>query len=238
VVIEAAFGLGEVVVGGQVVPDTYVLDSRGPRLLDVRIGYKGHKIVRGPEGRDVRVDLALDEATRRALSDEDAVALARLGLRVQQHYGCPQDLEWVIEGGATYLVQSRPVTTLDVASAPEPDSASAVRGRLVIGFGAAPGIACGPVRVLTSPDRADQFRDGEILVAPTTSPDWMPILRRAGALVTDSGGITCHAAIISRELGIPSVVGTGNATHVLYDGQVVTVDGRRGVIEEGTVSTS
>lgn len=235
VVIEAAFGLGEVVVGGQLVPDTYVLDSRGPRLLDVRIGCKDHKIVRGPEGRDVRVDLPLDEATRRVLSDQDAVALARLGLRVQQHYGCPQDLEWAIEDGATYLVQSRPVTTLDVASTPEPDSASAVRGRLLVGLAAAPGIACGPVRVLASPDHADQFRDGEILVAPTTSPDWIPILRRASALVTDSGGITCHAAIVSRELGIPSVVGTRIATQVLYDGQVVTVDGRRGVIEEGRV---
>jgi pyruvate,water dikinase len=94
----------------------------------------------------------------------------------------------------------------------------------------------GPVRILTSPDQVDQLRDGDILVAATTSPDWMPLLRRAAALVTDGGGITCHAAIVSRELGIPAVVSTRTATHVLHDGQQVTVDGGRGVVEEGTAS--
>jgi pyruvate, water dikinase len=231
VVIEAAFGLGEVVAAGRLVPDTYLLDSHGPRLREIRIGYKDHKIVCGPDGQDVRVDLSLDEATRRVLSDEEAIALAELALRVQNHYGSAQDIEWAIRGEQIYLVQSRPVSTL--TTGPGRQGPAPVRGRLVAGFGAAAGVAAGPVRILTDPDQADQFRHGEILVAPTTSPDWMPILRHAAALVTDGGGITCHAAILSRELGIPSVVGTRTATHDLHDGQQVSVDGQRGVVEEG-----
>jgi nucleotide-binding universal stress UspA family protein/phosphohistidine swiveling domain-containing protein len=239
VVIEAAFGLGEVVSGGQLIPDTYLLDSTGPRPLEIRIGYKDHQIVRGPEGHNIRVELSLDEATRRVLNDGEAVALAELAVRVQKHYGCPQDIEWAIQDGVTYLIQSRPITSL-----PAPDSAATgavgrapVHGRLVAGVGAASGVASGTVRILASPDHAEQFRDGEILVASTTSPDWMPILRRAAALVSDGGGITCHAAIVSRELGIPAIVGARTATHVLHDGQQVTVDGRRGVVEEHHPST-
>jgi pyruvate,water dikinase len=237
VVIEAAFGLGEVVAGGHLVPDSYVLDSAGPRLLEVRIGYKDHMIVAGADGHDVRIDLSADEATRRVLSDEEAAALAALGLRVQQHYGRAQDLEWAIHGGTTYLVQTRPLA--DVGFAPDvlgSPHARPVRGRLVAGLGAAVGIAVGQVRVLRSPEHAELFQTGEILVAPTTSPDWMPILRRAAAVVTDGGGITCHTAIVCRELGIPLVVGAGTATHLLHDGQQVTVDGRRGIVEEWTSS--
>ncbi|MFI7587401.1 phosphoenolpyruvate synthase [Spongisporangium articulatum] len=231
VVVEGAFGLGEVVVGGQLVPDTYVLDKSGPRLLEVRIGYKTHRIVAGPSGADVREELDPDTATRRVLSDEEAVDLARLALRVEQHYGAPQDMEWAIEGGRTYLVQSRPITTLD--GRPETPAEAAPRYRLVAGQGASPGTASGRVRVLTSLEQAVRFQDGEILVAPMTSPDWLPIMRRAAALVTDGGGSTCHAAIVSRELGVPCVVGTRTATHVLHDGQEVTVDGRRGFVEAG-----
>jgi pyruvate, water dikinase len=240
VVVEGAFGLGEVVVGGQVVPDRFVLDKQStdnPRLLETRIGYKAFRIGRGPDGADERVDLTPDEATRRVLSDDEAVALARLALRVEEHYGSPQDMEWAIEGDAMFLVQSRPITTLDgpsaAAAATGDGKPAAPRRRLVSGQGASPGTASGAVRVLTSPADGGRFQDGEVLVAPMTSPDWMPILRRAAALVTDEGGTTCHAAIVSRELGIPSVVGSRTATHVLTDGQVVTVDGRRGIVEEG-----
>jgi pyruvate,water dikinase len=240
VVVEGAFGLGEVVVGGQVVPDRFVLDKQGPRLLETRIGYKSFRIGRGADGADERIDLTPDEATRRVLSDDEAVALARLALRIEEHYGCPQDMEWAAEDGKLFLVQSRPITTLDGPTV-APDAAggapSGPRRRLVVGQGASPGTVSGPVRILTSPAEGAAFRDGEILVAPMTSPDWMPILRKAAALVTDEGGTTCHAAIVSRELGIPSIVGSRTATHVLTDGQVVTVDGRRGIVEEGALPT-
>jgi pyruvate,water dikinase len=235
VVVEGAFGLGEVVVGGQLIPDTYFLDRRGPRLVEIRIGYKTHKIVRSSEGGDLHVALSVREATRRVLSDTEAIDLAKLGLRVEQHYGRAQDLEWAIQSGQIYLVQSRPITTRRPESPSEPTAAraSSVRGQLLVGVGVGVGRATGPVRTLSSPDHAAQFRDGEILVSTVTSPDWMPILRRASALVTDGGGVTCHAAILSRELGIPSVVGARTATRLLHDGQPVTVDGLTGTIAEG-----
>ena len=236
IVIEAAFGLGEVVAGGQLIPDLYVLDSHGPSLLDIRIGYKDHKITAGREGSDVRVELSVEEATRRVIDDGEVLALAELALRVQRHYGCPQDLEWAIQDGVTYLVQARSIPAPNTrATSPEANPTSGarpVRGQLVAGLAAAPGVASGTVRVLASPEQAGEFRDGEVLVAPAISPDWMPILRRAAALVIDGGGITCHAAIVTRELGIPSVVGARAATPVLHTGQRVTVDGSRGVVEE------
>jgi len=227
VVIEAAFGLGEVVVSGAVQPDTYTLHKDGPRLLSAIVGEQAFKIVRGAVGTDETVALSQEDGARRVLSDEEAIALARLGLRVEEHYGAPQDIEWAIEGGEYHLVQSRPITTLA-----DPEREDRI---LLTGLGASPGIVAGRVRVLSSPDRGDEFRDGEVLVAAMTAPDWVPTMRRAAALVTDAGGMTCHAAIVSRELGVPGVVGTRRATQVLRTGELVTIDGRRGEIHEGDV---
>ncbi|MBS1152700.1 MAG: ppsA2 [Myxococcaceae bacterium] len=225
VVIEGAFGLGEVVVGGQVEPDTYTLQKEGPRLLSVRVGHKDFKVVRGPDGHDAKVELTADEAKARVLTDEEATRLAALGLRIEQHYGAPQDIEWAEEGGEWFLVQTRPITTLS----PEPKSGAV----LVTGLGASPGIASGRVRVLKSPDQGARMKNGEVLVAPMTSPDWVPAIRRAAAVITDSGGMTCHAAIVSRELNIPCVVGTRAATRLLRDGEEVTVDGKKGQVSAG-----
>lgn len=227
IVVEAAFGLGEVVVGGQVEPDTYTIAKDGPRLLDVHVGHKAFQLVRGPDGKEHRVELAEVDATRRVLSDDELLALATLGLSVERHYGAPQDIEWAERDGRWYLVQTRPITTL--AEVPSPASGDA----LVTGLGASPGIAHGNVRVLRSPDEGSRLVAGEILVAPMTSPDWVPTIRRAAALVTDSGGVTSHAAIVSRELRIPCVVGTRSATQVLRDGELVTVDGSKGRVTAG-----
>ncbi|WP_437841492.1 phosphoenolpyruvate synthase [Sorangium sp. So ce1153] len=226
-VVEAAFGLGEVVVGGQVEPDTYTVAKRGPRLLEARVGHKAFKLVRAPDGGgEQRVDLPEDEGARRVLKDDEVLDLARLALRVEEHYGAPQDIEWAVEDGATYLVQTRPITTL---GAPHPAPGEV----LVSGLGASPGTASGVVRVLRSPEEGQRLKAGEVLVAPMTSPDWVPAIRRAAALVTDSGGMTCHAAIVSRELRIPCVVGTRSATRTLRDGELVTVDGAHGKVLEG-----
>jgi pyruvate,water dikinase len=229
IVIEAAFGLGEVVVGGQVEPDTYTIAKDGPRLLDVHVGHKAFQIVRGPDGHEQRVDLAEADATRRVLADEEVVALARLGLEVERHYGAPQDVEWAEQDDRWYLVQARPITTLDAPAATTPAAGEA----LIAGLGASPGIASGNVRVLRSPEDGARLVAGEILVAPMTSPDWVPTIRRAAALVTDSGGVTSHAAIVSRELRIPCIVGTRSATQVLRDGELVTVDGAKGRVTAG-----
>jgi pyruvate,water dikinase len=232
VVIDAAFGLGEVVVSGAVEPDTYVVDKTGPRLVSTRVGHQRIAIRRGADGSDERVELSDEEGSRRVLSDDDALTLAGLACRVEDHYGCPQDMEWAFEGGQVYLVQSRPITTLGaapgtVATGGEPAAP------LVSGLGAGPGVASGRVRVLRSVDEADRLAAGEVLVAPMTTPDWVPAMRRAAALVTDGGGITCHAAIASRELGVPCIVGTRQATTVLRDGEVVTVDAAAGAVYEG-----
>ena len=238
IVIEAAFGLGEVVVGGQVEPDTYVVSKSAPTIA-TRIGSKTFQIVRGPDGRDRRIENDAETATQRVLSDDQVLALAELARRVEQHYGSPQDTEWAIEGGDIFFVQSRPITTLAPKSGVERSATASVLGPpLVSGLGTAPGVAAGRVRTLHDPSEGHLLEAGEILVAPMTNPDWVPAIRRAGALVTDSGGMTCHAAIVSRELGVPCVVGTRRATSVLHDGMLVTVDAARGAVYEGDVTAS
>ena len=234
IVIDAAFGLGEVVVGGQVEPDTYVVAKDSTSILQTRVGVQAFEVVRGADGHDQRVDLDPESGARRVLSDDEVIRLARLGLRVEQHYGAPQDTEWAIEGGTVYFVQSRPITTLGPESSAAGGVAVTELGpALVTGLAAAPGLVSGSVRVLRSPSEGRLLEGGEILVAPMTNPDWVPVIRRAGALVTDSGGSTCHAAIVSRELGVPCIVGTRRATELLRDGMVVTVDATHGAVYEG-----
>ena len=251
VVVEAAFGQGELVVSGQVEPDTYVLEKAGPSLLHVRRGSQQTKVVAAPGSGDQRVGLDPDEEGRRVLNDEEAVDLARLGLAVETHYGSPQDIEWAMAGGRTVLVQSRPITTLARAGVSSPTQAGDATfaqagtgapgpepGRLLLsGLAASAGRAAGRARILHAPEEGQRLLDGEVLVAPMTSPDWVPTMRRAAALVTDGGGMTCHAAIVARELGLPCVVGARTATTTLREGEVVTVDGAKGVVLLGDVTS-
>ncbi len=230
-VIEAAWGLGEVVVGGQINPDRYEVEK--DTLATVRmIGHKDFMLVRDEEtGETVRVDLSEDMATRPVLTPPEVRVLAELGKRDEDHYGVPQDAEWAIEGSDVYLVQTRPVTT--IRERPE-EASEAIEGQVLVGgLGASPGVASGTVRVLDSPQEGGKLKKGEVLVTSRTAPDWVPVMRRAAAIVTDSGGMTSHAAIVSRELGIPCVVGTRDATRVLSDGMVVTVNAREGTVVAG-----
>ncbi|MBX7160598.1 MAG: phosphoenolpyruvate synthase [Acidimicrobiia bacterium] len=237
-VIEAAFGLGEVVVSGFVEPDTYIVSRDKRSILNARVGHQDFQIVRGSDGRDARVGLDPAVGASRVLSDSEVLALADLALRVEAHYGSPQDMEWAMDSAGTiYLVQSRPITTLgDPAGTPAAAPAPGTSKVLVAGLAASPGVAVGKVRVLTGPEDGADLRDGEVLVAERTTPDWVPTMRRASALVTDSGGLTCHAAIVSRELSVPAVVGTRKATTVLRSGELVTVDGATGEVYAGDVS--
>jgi pyruvate,water dikinase len=225
VVVEGAFGLGEVVVSGEVEPDTYVIDKQTLDVIDVRIGHKDFEIVRGANGHDQTVSLNPDQADARVLGDVDLKRVAELAIATERHNGCPQDVEWAISDGDVWLVQARPITTLHPPT-DHPDL-------LARGLPAAPGVASGTVRVLTSPEDGSRLLDGEVLVAPMTNPDWLPTIRRSAGLVTDTGGMTCHAAIVARELGIPCVVGTRSATKDLVDGTVVTVDGGHGRVMAG-----
>jgi pyruvate, water dikinase len=231
IVIEAAFGLGEVVVGGQVEPDTYLVSKDGPRLVEARLGRKSHKIVRGEAG-DTKVELSADEADKQVLADATVLDLARMGMQVEEHYGSPQDVEFAVADRRLWLLQARPITTLDRLAGPAANGPPAGTV-LLTGLAAAPGTAAGKVRILRGPEEGGSLEQGEILVAPMTNPDWVPTLRRTAAIVTDGGGVTCHAAIVGRELGVPAVVATRTATTTLRDGEVVTVDGTHGQVREG-----
>ncbi|HEX5592042.1 MAG TPA: phosphoenolpyruvate synthase [Solirubrobacterales bacterium] len=230
-VIEGAFGLGEAVVSGSVSPDRYLVLKDGLQIDRREVRRKELAIVSLPEGGTEVRQLSETEGRRPVLSDEEVHEVAALGVRIEEHYGAPQDTEWAFdEEGTVWMLQSRPVTT----AGGEASTIGGARGReLVHGLGAAPGEASGPVRLISELEQAGELRDGEVLVTHMTAPDWVPLMRRAAAIVTDSGGMTCHAAIVSRELGIPCVVGTSEATKVLRDGEVVTVDAGAGVVTEG-----
>lgn len=235
-VIEAALGLGEVVVSGAVEPDTYIVAKDGPRLVSVRVGRQSHALVPGHGGTVEREDLDPQRADARVLSDEEVLAVASLGLQVEEHYGEPQDTEWAYSAGRLWMLQSRPVTTLGGGPLPAEDAAAGgpPAGTVLLrGLAAAPGRVSGRVRILQSPSEGSRLQTGEILVAPMTNPDWVPTMRRAAAVVTDGGGMTCHAAIVARELGVPAIVGARTATTALRDDELVTVDGAKGEVIEG-----
>ena len=229
-VIEAAWGLGEVVVLGEVTPDHIEVDKQTLGILSRTVAHKEFMLVRNEvTGLNTRVPLSPERADAPVLTDEEVRVIADLARRDEEHYGVPQDAEWAIEDGTVYLVQTRPITTI----AERAKTATGPARVLLHGLGAGPGSVSGRVRVLASPDEAGALEAGEILVAAMTSPDWVPLMRRAAAVVTDAGGMTSHAAIVSRELGIPCIVGTRLATKVLHTGMTVTVDARAGTVVEG-----
>jgi pyruvate, water dikinase len=237
-VIEGSFGLGEAVVSGRVSPDRFVVDKESLSIL-VRDIHPKEAVIESREDGGTRERLLSDEeGARPALSDDEVRAIAELGRLIERHYGSPQDTEWAIDaGGKIWMLQSRPVTSAGgKAHVVEEHAAEEGEGAVLLrGLGAAPGAASGPARILRSIAEVDKFHDGDVLVTRMTAPDWVPLMRRAAAIATDSGGMTCHAAIVSRELGIPCIVGTRTATETLRDGDVVTVDATRGLVLEGAL---
>ncbi len=238
-VIEAAWGLGEAVVSGEVTPDTYIVDKSSFEVIEEQVSEQEWMYTRDSEtGETKKVEVPEDKRSERKLTDEEIKELAKTGVAIEEHYGFPQDIEWAIEDGEVYILQSRPVTTLREEEEEEKEEVEAeAEGEVLVrGLGASPGVGVGRVKVVMDVDEIDKVEEGDVLVTKMTTPDMVPAMRKAAAIVTDEGGITCHAAIVSRELGIPCVVGTGNATEVLEDGQLVTVDGEKGVVYEGDVS--
>jgi len=244
IVIEAGWGLGEAIVSGSVTPDRYVVSKKGNKILKKEVNEQTWKITKVGQ-TDKHVTVPKDEQKAQKLSDEEIASLAEFGVKIDEHYHFPQDVEWAIEGRDIYFVQSRPVTTLKTengkrkteispqSSVISPPASTEV---LVKGIAASIGIASGPVRIIFSPDEIDKVAQGEVLVTEKTNPDFVPAMKKAVAIVTDTGGQTSHAAIVSRELGIPCVVGTGTATHVLKNEQVISVDGAKGLVYKGKVS--
>ena len=234
-VIEGAFGLGEAVVSGSVTPDRYVVDKATQRIIERNVARKSISIDPDPAGGTHVRTLSDAEANAVVLDEDEIGALAKLGIQIERHYGAPQDTEWAFDpDGVVWMLQSRPVTTkLAEEDTLEPAPESGSGEPILHGLAASPGVASGNARVLTTIAEAAKLADGDVLVAQMTAPDWVPLMRRASAIVTDRGGSTCHAAIVSRELGIPAVVGAEFATSKLRDGQVVTVDGGRGLVYSG-----
>ena len=230
-IIEAVWGLGEAIVSGKVTPDTYVYDRVNGKIVDIKVSVKNIAIVK-QDGKTVEVELPEEKAKARVLSDEEIEKLAKLGEVIEEHYGKPQDVEWAIEKGKVYIVQSRPVTTIKKEEAKE-EVEEAEGEILVKGLGASPGIGVGEVKVILSEKEIGKIEKGDVLVTTMTTPDMVPAMQKASAIVTDEGGMTCHAAIVSRELGVPAVVGTKEATKVLKDGMLVTVDGEKGIVYSG-----
>ena len=237
VVIEAVFGLGEAIVGGEVTPDLYIVDKERLKISTRKIGKQAWKLSRNPAADakepNIQVPLAPLEQTQQKLGDEDIFELVKLGKRLEVHYQFPQDIEWAKEGDRLFIVQTRPVTTIKEGAEAESEISAPV---LLTGDSASPGTASGPVRVIHEASEIYRVEDGDILVAEMTTPDFVPAMKRAVAIVTERGGRTAHAAIVSRELGIPCVVGTEGAMTVLTERQVITVDGSRGKIYEGKLT--
>jgi pyruvate, water dikinase len=236
-VIEAVWGLGESIVQGAVTPDRHVVDKASRRVLESVIAEKEFLLRWDNASRqNVREDLSARPAAKSpVLTGAEIASLADLALKAEKHYGVAQDLEFAIEKGTVYLTQSRPITTLALASK---SPGTAAGGELAHGLGASPGRVTGAVRVLQSISDESSLLEGEILVTRMTSPDWVPLMRRAAAIVTDAGGMTSHAAIVARELGLPCIVGTRDATQKLKNGTVVTVDGATGVVLGGSSAAS
>ncbi|HLC68290.1 MAG TPA: phosphoenolpyruvate synthase [Candidatus Bilamarchaeaceae archaeon] len=247
--IEAGYGLGEVVVSGQITPDTYRVDKEGMKIVDKKISKQSWMIIK-MGGKNQRVDIKDEMQGKQKLSDAEIPELARVAKRIEEHYRFPQDIEYAMEKGKLYIVQSRPITTL--TGKKEAEGGRRGKGMtetkekkdmsdakiLVQGLGASPGAGTGKVRILKSSKEIKDMERGEILVTEMTTPDFVPGMKKAAAIITDTGGMTSHAAIVSRELGIPCIVGTGNATQVLKDGMEVTVDGSHGMVYEGLLDVA
>lgn len=235
ITIEAGYGLGEAVVSGQITPDHYVVEKESGRLLQADVARQARRLVLtgGHAGTGAEwVAVPAELQAKQKLDAAQIQALAELGRRVERHFGAPQDIEWAWAEGQAWLLQARPITAVGrpVGRTPAPPAARPVR---VSGAAASPGIAAGPVRLVRGLAELGELHQGDVLVAEMTTPDFVPAMRRAAAIVTDHGGRTCHAAIVSRELGVPCVVGAGDASAQLADGHVVTVDGCAGRVYEG-----
>lgn len=233
--IEAAYGLGQPVVSGELTPDQYIVRKKTEEIIDKEIMKQTWQYT-----IEKKVPVSKKYQTAQKLSDKKIIELAKIGMNIEQHYGHPQDIEWGMEDNKLYIVQSRPVTTL---KAEKKDSKEVTQiddskkgKKLLEGLGASPGVAAGKVVKVGDPNEINKVKEGDILVAVMTNPDYVPAMRRAGAILTDEGGRTSHAAIVSRELGIPAVVGSEQATKILKDGELITVSGSDGMVYAGDIT--
>ena len=243
IMINASWGLGEAVVSGTVSPDDYVYSISEKKVISRTIAEKNTMVVKIPGGQGTKVVNTADElgqeyVTKECLSEEQLMDLITYAKRIYEVYGSNQDVEWAFDKDTKklYILQSRPITTLDnKAESKEEEVEAKELIALVKGLVASPGTGAGPVKLIKDITEISRVEDGDILVTGMTNPDMVPAMKKAAAVVTDDGGRTCHAAIVSRELGIPCIVGSKDGTKKLAEGQIVTVDATRGIVYEGKV---
>ncbi len=235
IVIEAIFGLGEYIVQGKVTPDHYEVDKRSFVLLNKEVKTQKISFVRsGVDNKEIILPKKKGELQK--LTDEEIINIALLVKEIEKHYGFPQDIEWAIENGRPYIVQSRPITTTqEGANSSHGVFSPSGLPTLAIGSPASPGVGSGCVKIVMSPEHIEEVKKGDVLLAPQTNPDYVPAMRRAVAIVTEKGGRTSHAAIVSRELGVPAVVGVEGILKKIKNKDVITVDGSTGEVFEGDV---
>jgi len=238
-IIEGSWGLGEAVVSGSVSPDKYVFDQRSEKLVDTLISNKKVEIIADGDHGTKLVDVPPARQDAQVLAGGEVEKLAMYGKIAEDHYGTPQDVEWGIVDGTFYILQSRPITTIGSGKEAKGMTGQKQSAKILVqGQGAAPGTASGKVVIIRDVKDSGSVKEGDILVTRMTNPDMVPAMRKVAAIVTDEGGMTCHAAIVSRELGTPCVVGTKTATNVLKNGQLITVDGEMGLIYEGAIAAT
>jgi len=248
IVIEANWGLGETVVSGEVTPDHYVVDKKNLKVIDRKIAKKIVERIRDPKtGKTIKAQVPTEKQEQSCLTDEEILKLAELAKKIEEHYGTPQDIEWAIDRDMsfpenTFITQSRPETVWSskgISSEMEMKPSIPEMEQKVIVTGIAAGkraISAGLAKVVfTTEDASKLMEKGDVLVTTMTNPDYVPFMKMAGAIVTDKGGVTCHAAIVSRELGIPCIVAAENATKLMKTNQGYTVDARSGVVYEGII---
>ncbi len=228
IIIEAVWGLGEGIVSGRITPDEYVL-SRDLEIINEKISDKKIAITRDSSGNEVILKLNEEESNAKVLQNHEILKIGEIALKLEEHYGKPQDIEFAIENRNVYIVQTRPITTIG-----EKEKQEQVKGKIILeGEGASPGIGIGKVKVIKDLEDLDKLQEDDVLVTKMTNPDMVVSMKKASAIITDEGGLTSHAAIVSREMGIPAVVGTRDATEKLKDGEIVTVDGTNGKVYLG-----
>jgi pyruvate,water dikinase len=231
VIIEAVFGLGEGIVSGRITPDKYIV-SFDLEILDKKISDKKVAITRNATGAQELVKLKDEKSKQQVLRDYETKKLAEIALKLETHYKKPQDIEFAIEGDEIFIVQTRAITTIGKRV-----EEGKIEGEVILtGLGASPGIASGKIKIVEDLSDLEKIKTGDILVTKMTNPDMVVSMQKSAAIVTDEGGLTAHAAIVSREMGIPAVVGTREATTKLKEGEIITVDGTSGKIYKGKVS--
>ena len=240
IIIEAGFGFGDAVVSGAISPDSYVVDKNTFEIKNKTVGNKEFMFYRDPNtGRTNKRILSLEKARAQVLTDDEVKRIAKLAKKSEDHYGNPQDMEFAIEGNNLFMVQTRAITTQDKVSeaVASSEKIEVKEGEEILtGISASPGVGKGTVKIVKDANDLSKIQKGDVLVAKMTNPDYVAAMQKASAIVTDEGGSTCHAAIVSREMGIPSVVGTQEATAKLKEGQMITVDGTNGKVYSGDKS--